>query len=403
MGALTSKPYAFSARPWELDHVDSFDFFDVLGSSIRLDFRGPVLMRVLPRLNSSLNEDWIADKIRFSLVDGCFRQRVTKCYTRIGVQKFSTFGSRTWFQVSTQVKKYLCSLSKINFLIALGCFVDLEFCVSLKNYIVKSDKNFNFFSFLGFLGYPTHDWRFDFLFSSDQLEFLEQSSVVVFCGFNPATVPVLNVRFRRMSQKNPLTLFFNFGSSHHKFGYDVVNVGSTWQSLIQFFEGRSRLCSLFCRSTKKLIVVGDEFYSMFSSFVPNSLLESLRSKFLSSLTIFYVPRFTSTPSFLELGASSNVSFENHVPFLTSSPSQLMLDLTGMKPSSTASINFFNFGHEFVSLSSMLFNSSRFYSVSHATERLFDSDCILSSAAHLEKISSFINITGRLQTAGSYLI
>lgn len=64
-GALTSKPYAFLARPWEFKSVDSIDVFDTLGSNIRVDLRGDKILRILPRSNDFINEDWISDRIRF--------------------------------------------------------------------------------------------------------------------------------------------------------------------------------------------------------------------------------------------------------------------------------------------------------------------------------------------------
>jgi NADH dehydrogenase (ubiquinone) Fe-S protein 1 len=76
VGALTSKPYAFQARPWELKRTESIDVMDAVGSNIRVDSRGAVVMRVLPRLNEDINEEWISDKTRFSC-DGLRQQRLT--------------------------------------------------------------------------------------------------------------------------------------------------------------------------------------------------------------------------------------------------------------------------------------------------------------------------------------
>ena len=81
VGALTSKPYAFSARSWELQKTDSIDVMDALGSNIRLDCKGREIMRILPRNNDKINEEWISDKTRF-VFDGLRRQRVDKPYIR---------------------------------------------------------------------------------------------------------------------------------------------------------------------------------------------------------------------------------------------------------------------------------------------------------------------------------
>ena len=81
VGALTSKPYAFNARPWELKKTESVDVMDALGSAIRVDSRGPAVLRVLPRLNEDINEEWISDKTRYA-VDGLSRQRLDQPYIR---------------------------------------------------------------------------------------------------------------------------------------------------------------------------------------------------------------------------------------------------------------------------------------------------------------------------------
>src|SRR4051812_3208207 len=81
VGALTSKPYAFEARPWELKKTESVDVMDALGSAIRVDARGNAVLRVLPRVNEDVNEEWISDKTRYA-VDGLGRQRLDRPYVR---------------------------------------------------------------------------------------------------------------------------------------------------------------------------------------------------------------------------------------------------------------------------------------------------------------------------------
>ena len=81
VGALTSKPYAFIARPWELRKTESVDVLDAVGSNIRVDSRGPQVLRVLPRLNEAVNEEWISDKTRFA-IDGLVRRRLDRPFIR---------------------------------------------------------------------------------------------------------------------------------------------------------------------------------------------------------------------------------------------------------------------------------------------------------------------------------
>src|SRR5207342_1029486 len=81
VGALTSKPYAFNARPWELTKTETIDVMDALGSNIRVDARGDAVLRVLPRVNEEINEEWISDKTRYA-EDGLNRQRLDRPYLR---------------------------------------------------------------------------------------------------------------------------------------------------------------------------------------------------------------------------------------------------------------------------------------------------------------------------------
>src|SRR5215469_7936946 len=79
VGALTSKPYAFAARPWELTKTESIDVMDAVGSNIRIDARGGQVLRVLPRVNEAINEEWISDKTRYA-IDGLLRRRLDRPY-----------------------------------------------------------------------------------------------------------------------------------------------------------------------------------------------------------------------------------------------------------------------------------------------------------------------------------
>src|SRR5207237_6994711 len=81
VGALTSRPYAFAARPWELTKTQSIDVMDGVGSAIRVDSRGREVMRILPRVNEAVNEEWISDKARH-VVDGLRTQRLDRPYIR---------------------------------------------------------------------------------------------------------------------------------------------------------------------------------------------------------------------------------------------------------------------------------------------------------------------------------
>lgn len=130
VGALLSKPYAFRARPWELLHTESIDVFNGLGSNIRVDARGLEVMRILPRLNDDINEEWIDDKTRFA-ADGLRTQRLTTPLIR----RDDKFFPATWEQALTEIGEAHKRIApKGNeFKAIAGQLVELESMVALKD------------------------------------------------------------------------------------------------------------------------------------------------------------------------------------------------------------------------------------------------------------------------------
>src|SRR5438105_11059305 len=102
VGALTAKPYAFAARPWELRKTESIDVMDAQGCNIRVDARGPEVLRVLPRLNEAVNEEWISDKARHAC-DGLKRQRLDRPYVR----KDGKLQAATWVEAFAAIAQHL--------------------------------------------------------------------------------------------------------------------------------------------------------------------------------------------------------------------------------------------------------------------------------------------------------
>jgi NADH-quinone oxidoreductase subunit G len=95
VGALTNKPYAFTARPWELTKTETIDVMDALGSNIRVDAKGREVMRILPRNHDGVNEEWLADRSRY-VWDGLRRQRLDRPYIREAASCAPRAGPRRW-------------------------------------------------------------------------------------------------------------------------------------------------------------------------------------------------------------------------------------------------------------------------------------------------------------------
>src|SRR3954466_4797879 len=121
VGALTSKPYAFAARPWELGKTESIDVMDAVGSAIRVDTRGREVMRVLPRLNEDVNEEWISDKTRH-VVDGLRTQRLDQPYLRVDGQLRPV----SWAQAFAAIKSKIARMDPKNIGAIAGDLAGLE-------------------------------------------------------------------------------------------------------------------------------------------------------------------------------------------------------------------------------------------------------------------------------------
>ena len=121
VGALTSKPYQFEARPWELKKTETIDVMDAVGSNIRVDTYGWKVKRVLPRLNEDINEEWISDKTRYAC-DGLLKQRIDTPLTK----ENGKFIETEWGLALRKVSKLLQETKPEEIAFLIGDFVDLE-------------------------------------------------------------------------------------------------------------------------------------------------------------------------------------------------------------------------------------------------------------------------------------
>ncbi len=189
VGALTSKPYAFNARPWELKKTDSIDVMDALGSNIRVDSRGDAVLRVLPRVNDEINEEWISDKTRYA-EDGLSRQRLDRPYIR----ENGKLRAASWDEALAATAKALSGDPK-----RIGAIAgDLACAESMKATL----------DLFRALGSPNTDCRADgaaigggarasYLFNST-IAGIDQADAILLIGTNPRLeAPVLNARIRK--------------------------------------------------------------------------------------------------------------------------------------------------------------------------------------------------------------
>lgn len=191
VGALTSKPYAFTSRPWELRKTESIDVHDAVGSNIRIDARGNEVMRVLPRLNEDVNEEWISDKTRHAH-DGLKKARLDKPYVR---DNNGQLRPASWDEALGIVSQKLTSTSPSKIAAMVGALNDTESMLALKDIMVS-------------LGVKNLDCRTDgtlfdvsqragYLFNST-ISGIEQADAILLVGTNPRwEAPMVNARIRK--------------------------------------------------------------------------------------------------------------------------------------------------------------------------------------------------------------
>jgi NADH-quinone oxidoreductase subunit G len=190
VGALTSKPYAFVARPWELRKTESVDVLDAVGSNIRVDSRGPQVLRVLPRLNEAINEEWISDKTRFA-VDGLARKRLDRPYIRRDGRLVEAEWSEAFAFIATRLR----GIPGGKIAAIAGDLADCEAMLALKDLTAA-------------LGSPHIDCRQDgaaldpscragYLFNTT-IAGIEQADACLLIGSNPRVeAAIINARLRK--------------------------------------------------------------------------------------------------------------------------------------------------------------------------------------------------------------
>jgi len=200
VGALTARAYAFTARPWELRKTNSVDVLDAVGSSIRVDTRGREVLRVLPRLNEAVNEEWLADKSRYA-VDGLTRRRLDRPYLRGADGRLHP---ASWEQAFTAIRDRLAGLPGSAVAALAGDLCDAEAMLALKD-------------LMGRLGSANLDCRQDgaklgggaeagYLFNSS-IAGLEQADAILLVGSNPRwEAPLVNARLRKRFLKGGLKI-----------------------------------------------------------------------------------------------------------------------------------------------------------------------------------------------------
>lgn len=281
VGALTSKPYAFTSRPWELRKYSSIDPLDCVGSNITIDLKESEIVRILPRFSNNINQDWISDKIRFSY-DSLKRLRIKTAYQKF----FNKFEVIELFKIITTVKQILL---KKNILIPVQSNLDLQSLEILKKIQILPNIKIRLLDSINFL--PIYSTFND----------IEKADSFLFLGTNlKIEAPILQIRLRTSFLKN------NFLIS--TFGIPFINTINTnflslkLTSFLNFSAGKSILQQIISCYNLPFFFIGRTFYSRFNIIILKEFILTMNknSKFLvidnspnlRALSYFNFPKLT---------------------------------------------------------------------------------------------------------------
>jgi NADH-quinone oxidoreductase subunit G len=247
VGALTSKPYAFNARPWELTKTESVDVMDALGANIRIDSRGPAVLRVLPRTNDEINEEWIDDKTRYAC-DGLNRQRLDKPMVR----RNGKLAPAMWNEAFAVVAEKLKAAAPDRIGAIAG---DLQDAESMKATM----------DLFRALGSPNLDCRQDGVALGDgpreswllnsTIAGLEKADAILLIGTNPRLeAAVLNARLRKMWLAG--TTVFGVIGEAADLGYRYEHLGSDAKAIGEVYVKGSDFTKALRDAKHPAVIVG---------------------------------------------------------------------------------------------------------------------------------------------------
>ncbi|NXY04729.1 NDUS1 oxidoreductase, partial [Pteruthius melanotis] len=250
VGALTSKPYAFTARPWETRKVESIDVLDAVGSNIVVSTRTGEVMRILPRLHEDINEEWISDKTRFAY-DGLKRQRLTQPMIK---NEKGVFVYASWEDVLARVAGVLQAVEGKEIAAVVGGLVDAEALIALKDLLNRVNCDTLCTEEI----FPTAgagtDLRSNYLLNT-KIAGVEEADVLLLVGTNPRfEAPLFNARIRKSWLHNDLQVALV--GSPVNLTYTYEHLGESPQILQDIASGKHAFSKVLDHAKKPMVVVG---------------------------------------------------------------------------------------------------------------------------------------------------
>ena len=369
VGALTSKPYAFEARPWELKKTESIDVMDAVGSNVRIDTYGWEVKRILPRINNDINEEWISNKTRYAC-DGLLKQRLDTPF----IKRDGKLVKTDW---DTAIEKICSKIKSTNFQnisAHVGDMVSAENIFAFKKFLSKIKcTNYDFRS-KDF--YINTDDKINYLFNSS-IKGIEESDLILLVGCNPRhEATMINARIRKTFLKNKTKIYSVGNPGDLTYSYKII--GEDTQFIKDIVDGKSEFSKEFLTSKKPLVIIG------------LSALELKSGKFI----------FEEIKKYLLKNNFINKDWNSLNILLQDASSAACLDLDFFNSSFFENINSNKFEIIYLlesdSLEIKKKNEFIIYQGSHGDKGAEIADVILPSPSYTEQNGLYINLEGRVQ-------
>ena len=374
VGALTSKPYVFEARPWELKKTETIDVMDAVGSNIRVDTYDWEVKRVLPIINEDINEEWISDKTRYAC-DGLLSQRLDTPYIKYN----NKFEKASWNEVYSIIKSKIDNTDNQKICGFVGDLSNMETGFIFKEFFERTldNKNYESRTSNSFIDCSARE---NYLFNS-KINGIEEADLILLIGANPRfEATIVNARIRKAFLNNNTKIISLNDVGDLTYPYEILD-GKT-QTIKDIFEKNNDLSKKIIDSKKPMIILGESFLKIDSA---NYLFYSLK-KFL-----FESNKFKDEWNPLNILSTDAATVGNFDLEIINLNSDIFKDLNENKFEIIFLLGQdnlkFNKKNEFV-----------IYQGSHGDKGAEIADIILPGSAYTEQSGHYTNIEGKIQKA-----
>ena len=374
VGALTSKPYVFEARPWELKKTETIDVMDAVGSNIRVDTYDWEVKRILPIINEDINEEWISDKTRYAC-DGLLNQRLDTPYIKYN----NKFERASWEEVYKIIKSKIESTNKDKICGFVGDLTNMESSFIFKEFFDRT-INSNKYESRSNQSFIDNSSRENYLFNSS-INGIEQTDLILLIGTNPRfEATMVNSRIRKAYLNNNIKIISLNDVGDLTYSYKFLD-GET-KTIKDIIENNNEVSKDILNSKKPMIILGESFLSTKSA---KYLFHSLKNFLLEN------NKFTDEWNPLNILSTDAATVGNFDLDILNENENLIKELNENK----FELIYF-LGQD--NLNNNKKNEFIIYQGSHGDKGAEIADIILPGAAYTEQSAHFTNLEGKIQKA-----